>query len=46
MLGLDAQASAIQEMLTHYRLLLASEPNVNGRQKSILAALEEYRQGR
>ena len=43
MLGLDAQDPAIQEMLTHYRLLFASEPNVNGRNKSILAALEEYR---
>ena len=42
MLGLDAQAPTIQEMLAHYRLLFAREPNVNGRQKSILAALESH----
>ena len=42
MLGLDPKDQAIQEMLAHYRLLFASEPNVNGRQKSIVAALEEY----
>ena len=46
MLGLDAQALAKQEMLAHYRLLFASEPNVNGRQKSILAALESHWRGR
>lgn len=46
MLGLDPQDPAIQEMLAHYRLLFASEPNVNGRQKSIIAALESHRQGR
>lgn len=44
MLGLDPQDVAIQEMLAHYRLLFASEPNVNGRQKSILAALAEHKQ--
>ena len=43
MLGLDAQAPAIQQMLAHYRALFAREPNVNGRQKPILAALDEYR---
>ena len=42
MLGLDAGDTAIQEMLAHYRLLFAREPNVNGRNRSILAALEEY----
>ena len=46
MLGLDPGDAAIREMLEHYRLLFASEPNVNGRQKSILAALESHRQGR
>ena len=42
MLGLDPQDSVIQEMLAYYRLLFAQEPNVNGRQKSILAALDEH----
>ena len=46
MLGLDAQDPAIQAMLADYRLLFASEPNVNGRQKPIIAALESHRQGR
>ena len=46
MLGLDAQDPAIQAMLVRYRQLFASEPNVNGRQKSIIAALESHRQGR
>lgn len=45
MLGLDSEDQALQGMLAHYRVLFASEPNVNGRQKSILAALEEYRRG-
>ena len=43
MLGLDPQAPTIQQMLAHYRALFAREPNVNGRQKPILAALDEYR---
>ena len=42
MLGLDPQSPAIQAMLAHYRTLFAREPNVNGRQKSILAALDAY----
>ena len=41
MMGLDSKDQSIQEMLAHYRLLFASEPNVNGRQKSILKAIEE-----
>ena len=45
MLGLDSADPAIQAMLADYRQLFASEPNVNGRQKPILAALEPYRQG-
>ena len=43
MLGLDPEDDAIQDMLAHYRLLFASEPNVNGRNKAIVNALEEYR---
>lgn len=44
MLGLDPADSAVQEMLEHYRLLFSSEPNVNGRQKSIVKALEQYQE--
>ena len=43
MLGLDPENGDIQEMLAHYRVLFASEPNVNGRQKSIISALEEHK---
>ena len=39
MLGLDPQDDAVQGMLAYYRRLFASEPNVNGRQRAILAAL-------
>lgn len=46
MLGLDPSDTGVRDMLAYYRLLFAGEPNVNGRQKSILAALEECRQGR
>ena len=42
MLGMDPEDPSIQEMLAHYRLLFASEPNVNGRQKRILAELDEF----
>ena len=42
MLGLDPKASNVQEMLEHYRVLFASEPNVNGYQKSIVNALNQY----
>lgn len=45
MLGLDPNDSAVQEMLAHYRMLLAREPNVNGRQKSILNAIANYQSG-
>ena len=41
MLGLDP-AAAIHDMLECGRLF-ASEPNVNGRQKSIVRALDSYR---
>ncbi len=43
MLGLDSEAPAIREMLAYYRTLFAREPNVNGRQKPIVAALGKYR---
>ena len=42
MLGLKSSDPAIQAMLHHYRLLFASEPNVNGRTKRILAALAAF----
>ena len=42
MLGLDPKDEGIQDMLAGYRLLFAREPNVNGRQKRILAALEGF----
>lgn len=45
MLGLDTQDPAIEEMLGHYRQLFAREPNVNGRQKSIISALAEHQFG-
>ena len=44
MLGLDPQDEAVKEMLAYYRLLFASEPNVNGRQKKIMEALENHGQ--
>ena len=42
MLGLDPEDETVQEMLTHYRLLFAREPNVNGRQQKIMDALSRY----
>ena len=45
MLGLDPKDPAVQDMLAHYRLLFAREPNVNGRNKTILKALGEYETG-
>ncbi len=42
MLGLDSKEQAVQDMLAHYRLLFAREPNVNGRSKTILESLAEY----
>ena len=44
MLGLDPADTAVHEMLEHYRLLFSSEPNVNGRQKSIVKALEQHQE--
>ena len=42
MLGLDPEDSAVQAMLGLYRRLFCSEPNVNGRQRSIMTALDSY----
>ncbi len=42
MLGLNPADSGVQAMLAHYRLLFASEPNINGGQKKILAALAGF----
>ena len=42
MLGLDPRDDATQKMLAHYRMLFASEPNVNGRQKRIVQAIADY----
>ena len=41
-LGLNSADSDVQAMLAYYRLLFAREPNVNGRQKRILAALAAF----
>ena len=43
MLGLNPNEPDVKAMLAHYRLLFASEPNVNGRQKGILKALKEFK---
>lgn len=40
MLGLDAADAGVQALLGRYRLLFAREPNVNGRNRGILGALE------
>lgn len=39
MIGLDPSDAAVADMLAHYRLMFASEPNVNGRNRGVLAAL-------
>ena len=44
MLGLDITDESINEMLEHYRVLFASEPNVNGHNKQIVEALAEHKQ--
>lgn len=47
MLGLDPGNSDIQAMMQRYRVLFASEPNVNGRSESVLALLrDEQGEGR
>ncbi len=42
MIGLDPSASDVADMLAHYRLMFASEPNVNGRNKGVLGALGRF----
>ena len=41
MIGLDPADAQVREMLAYYRLMFASEPNVNGRNRGILEALGE-----
>ena len=41
MIGLDNKDRGVREMLAHYRLMFASEPNVNGRNRGVLRALGE-----
>ena len=43
MIGLDVKDRSVQDMMAHYRLMFASEPNVNGRNRGILGALGEVR---
>ena len=42
MIGLDVKDRAVREMMAHYRLMFASEPNVNGRNRGVLRALGEW----
>ena len=42
MLGLNPNDSDVQEMLGYWRMLFASEPNVNGRNAKIMAAIAKY----
>lgn len=42
MLGMEPADEEIQRMLDHYRIMFASEPSVNGRQKKIVDALEKH----
>ncbi len=41
MIGLDTKDGQVREMIASYRLMFASEPNVNGRNRGVLAALRE-----
>ncbi len=41
MIGLDTQDPNVREMMRDYRLMFASEPNVNGRNRGVLGALGE-----
>ena len=36
MIGLDPSDPDVSDMLAHYRLMFASEPNVNGRNRGVL----------
>ncbi len=42
MIGLDTKDGQVREMIAYYRLMFASEPNVNGRNRGVLAALEKF----
>ncbi|MCY4474935.1 MAG: hypothetical protein OXC83_05810 [Chloroflexi bacterium] len=42
MIGLDPSDPDVADMLAHYRLMFASEPNVNGRNRGVLGALGEW----
>ena len=42
MLGLDITDPIVTDMLAYYRLIFASEPNVNGRTKNIVKAIKDY----
>ena len=44
MLGLDSNDSEVQEMLNYWRILFAGEPNVNGRNSKIVAALAKHKE--
>lgn len=41
MIALDVKDRSVQDMMAHYRLMFASEPNVNGRNRGVLGALGE-----
>ena len=43
MLGLDPALAGVQEMLAYWRILFAGEPNVNGRQRKIVEALDKHK---
>lgn len=45
MIGLDPSDPDVADMLAHYRLMFASEPNVNGRNRAVLGALGEWAGG-
>ncbi len=41
MIGLDTKDPSVRDLIAYYRLMFASEPNVNGRNRQILNALRE-----
>ena len=45
MIGLDVKDRGVREMMAYYRLMFASEPNVNGRNRGVLGALKGVRSG-
>lgn len=42
MIGLNPNDPVVADMLAHYRLMFASEPNVNGRNRGVLGALQDF----